>query len=158
MIDHSLKNFVTPSEFDVPPSVIEDLRRAQDRLIAEAFGVPKELLISTNSTASEVRAKQSLSIRALLQVQQEIERAFAPRVTVHEDCAIGRQVQTRTYARRRAKSASHWQRMNKKWRKRYGYHLVPEAYAMEVGRDIYVFAYPALGFRRLIEALPVAPL
>lgn len=36
----------------------------------------------------------------------------------------------RTYAKRRAKSVSHWCRMDKKYSKRYGIRTVPTAYIM----------------------------
>lgn len=37
-------------------------------------------------------------------------------------------VRNRTYAKRRARSPRHWERIDKKWRKRFGFHVEPHAY------------------------------
>jgi hypothetical protein len=39
----------------------------------------------------------------------------------------------RTYAKRRAKSAAHWRRMDKKYLKRYGQRSVPAMFTMQAG-------------------------
>lgn len=36
----------------------------------------------------------------------------------------------KTYPKRKAKSVSHWRRMDKKWRKRYGFKKEPCAYRL----------------------------
>jgi hypothetical protein len=46
----------------------------------------------------------------------------------------------KTYPRRKAKSAAHWRRMDKKWRKRYGFRREPCMYRM--GNT--VIAHPSL--------------
>lgn len=49
---------------------------------------------------------------------------------VVESTAACQYVRVRTYAKRRAKSARHWYRMDKKYRKRYGLRAEPTAYVM----------------------------
>lgn len=58
---------------------------------------------------------------------------------LYSDSATSRG-RTRTYAKRRAKSARHWRRMDKKYLKRYGYNMVPDAY--QLGDTLIV--HPAL--------------
>lgn len=49
---------------------------------------------------------------------------------VIESTAACTYVRNRTYAKRRAKSPRHWQRMDKKYLKRYGMRTVPQCYQM----------------------------
>jgi hypothetical protein len=57
----------------------------------------------------------------------------------------------KTYPKRKAKSESHWRRMDKKWRKRYGFARVPCMYRMKTplwafGADAgeYLVVHPSL--------------
>lgn len=63
-----------------------------------------------------------------------------PGVRIYYSTAAAEQVRNRTYSKRRAKSLRHWTRMDKKYRKRYGFHAVPAIYRMG---DVFV-VHPAL--------------
>ena len=59
--------------------------------------------------------------------------------------AVKRGPRVRTYAKRRAKSFRHWQRVDKKWRKRWGYKTLPAAYQMPSGTgDVLLVVHPIL--------------
>ena len=63
---------------------------------------------------------------------------------VKTDAAL-RYVRVRVYPKRRAKSRRHWQRMDKKWRKRYGHRAIPTVYHAPDGRgNVLLVAHPTL--------------
>lgn len=99
-----------------------------------------------------------LTIEKLVAVQRQVQ-SLAPAYGIPEiresDMALQRS-QAKTYPKRRAKSASHLRRMNKKWLKRYGYKYAPGAFLMDTsalslgfgdgapyGRQI-LFVHPSL--------------
>lgn len=119
-----------------------NFQRQMQREIEQAFGIPAELLNSTNSngpglTATEILAKQ--------REFEAIMRPSSPRLRLIEDSVAAIPgPPKRTFARRRAKSARHWARINKKWLKRYGITWIPTAYQMDLGHEIWIVVHPAL--------------
>lgn len=74
-----------------------------------------------------------------------------PRIRLVVTPAATRQgPRVRTYAKRRAKSPRHWARMDKKYRKRYGFQILPAAYQAQGGLfgpgETVMFVHPALEF------------
>ena len=85
----------------------------------------------TTNTASDVEASALTmeKLRESMRRMQEIVRDVPPPVRIIESALATKDGgRVRTYPKRRAKSESHWRRMDKKWRKRYGFHRVPCAY------------------------------
>lgn len=64
---------------------------------------------------------------------------------VQSPAAVKQGARVRTYAKRRAKSLRHWRRIDKKWRKRFGYRSEPCAYQMTDGcGNILLIVHPIL--------------
>ena len=137
---------VEPDPKDFDASMFAEFSRKVDENIAKAFGLPPDLL---GNVASDGAAPPALTANELLTKIREMEANVAkvpPRVQIHESWLMtGPGPRIRTYPRRRAKSDRHWRRMDKKWRKRYGYLQVPMAYqtANLFGR-IVIFAHPVI--------------
>lgn len=87
-------------------------------------------LVTTNSTGSSTPA--SLTLDGILRLQESLKTV--PQIPEFRETTLAVQrSQCRVYARRRAKSLSHWQRINKKWLKRFGQTEIPSAFEMDVG-------------------------
>ena len=54
-------------------------------------------------------------------------------IRIFEDPNCFKHVRVRVYPKRKAKSDSHWRRMDKKWAKRYGHKQEPMMYVMPHG-------------------------
>lgn len=84
------------------------------------------------TTANTADSGSTLTLEKLHESMRKIEeiaRAAPPPVRIIESVYATKDGgRVRTYPRRKAKSESHWRRMDKKWRKRYGFHRVPCAY------------------------------
>ena len=74
----------------------------------------------------------TLTVESLLEIQRTI-RAVPVLPELRESELAVQRSQRRVYARRRAKSVAHWQRMNKKWLKRFGETLTPAAFEADTG-------------------------
>lgn len=60
------------------------------------------------------------------------------------DNAVKDGARVRTYPKRKAKSPAHWRRMDKKWRKRYGFKKEPCAYQFGNHMIVHPSIYAAL--------------
>lgn len=98
----------------------------------------------TNNTADGPESTLTLdkihqSMERVRQIMEQprrdpISEAFAgigPRIRVFESTGAVRRDRVKTYPKRKAKTPAHWARMDKKWRKRYGFREVPQMYIMQ---------------------------
>lgn len=124
-----------------------DFQRQMQRDINEAFGLPAELLQTNSNSTGSSNTMTCHEMLARMREAEEILRrqAKVPRLHLVEDAsAVLPGPPVRTYAKCRAKSESHWRRMNKKWLKRYGITWLPTAYQMDLGHQIWIIVHPTL--------------
>ncbi len=87
-----------------------------------------ETTCTTNST-SGIYPPAELTVEKLLDIRRTLTVDIPE---IRETHHAVRRVQARVYAKRRAKSLAHHERMNKKWRKRFGETVTPAAFEMDV--------------------------
>ena len=59
-------------------------------------------------------------------------------IRIIESPAAVRRERVKTYPKRKARTPAHWARMEKKWRKRYGFREVPQIYMFQANRDLHM--------------------
>lgn len=95
-----------------------------------------EILGGTATTNSSV-PEATLTVRSLYDVMETIEQSV-PRRPVLTEIKVTRDAvrmaQNKIYPKRRAKNKAHHQRMNNKWRRRYGVSYLPAAYTIPRAR------------------------
>jgi hypothetical protein len=113
-----------------------------DRDMASVFG-----------TCTNTAASPPLTIETIMQSMEGVRQIIEeppiriPRVAgnslgfgglrIIESPAAVRRERVKTYPKRKAKSDSHWARMDKKWMKRYGFREVPCMYMFQANRDLH---------------------
>jgi hypothetical protein len=113
-----------------------------ERDMANVFGT------STNNTAGP-----SLTMKAITDSMERVRRimeeppkilsgpggktlGFAGIRIIESEIAVRRE-RIKTYPKRKARPPAHWTRMDKKWRKRYGFREVPQMYIFQANRDLH---------------------
>lgn len=105
----------------------------------------------TGTTASTSEPSEGLTLAKLMEAKRRIDALGPPppAVKIVEDANAVLRQQARVYPKRKAKNAAHRQRMNNKWRKRYGFTYTPTMYQLDMtftglGREKMFIVHPAL--------------
>jgi hypothetical protein len=110
---------------------------------------------SSNTTASGPGLTLE-TLRKAIEMVESVPRV--PRIEMLQSVhAIEKAGRVKTYPKGKAKSASHWRRMDKKWAKRYGYRYKPSAYWLQMPDESVrrLIVHPAL-YQKYRTAFDVA--